>query len=236
MPQKGLASVKYFSGYMPNLNILPCINPLACRLKVRGEGRVKSRPDMAEVILGVTTEDMQLQVAQQDNAQRINSVINTLTQMGIPGQNIQTRSYIIDPQYDFIEGKQVFRGYRVVHNLEVKIENTEVVGRVIDEAVKSGANTVSSINFSFSDASLLYGKALEIAVSDAIEKSRILGRKLNVFVSRVPVQIIEESLMQNGPITPFMSQVAGVSTVIQPGEIEVTARVEAIFTYTPSNN
>jgi len=58
------------------------------------------------------------------------------------------------------------------------------------------------------------------------------GSKLRIEVSKVPVQIVEIGYKSEGPI-PLMYQVAGVSTPVQTGQVEITARIEAIFAYWP---
>jgi len=208
-----------------------CTDPFACKLKVEGTGSVKVQPDMAVVTLGAVTENMQLKTAQEENATRINGIIETLNRMGISPEDIQTQAYAITPQYDYVEGKQVFRGYRVVHTLEVIIRDMDRIGEIIDEAVQNGANQVSGIRFTVSDPPRYYRQALEAAVDDALVKARTLGGKLNITVSPVPVRIIEEVYQAGGPIVPYSLQMAEAATQIQTGRIEITARIDAVFAY-----
>lgn len=98
---------------------------------------------------------------------------------------------------------------------------------------RSGVNQVSSIKFSVADPSVYYQKALNAAADDAIEKARTLGNKLNIMVSRVPVQIIEMGYEAGGPIVPLTYQAAGAATPVQTGLYEISARIEAVFSYRP---
>lgn len=202
-----------------------------CNLKVNGRGSVMARPDTAETVLGVVTEDMQLSVAQQENSRITSAVIQAIMQTGIPAEDIQTNAYNIEAMYDYIDGRQVFRGYRVTHNLKVTIKNVAMVGRVIDNAVNAGANTVNGISFSVSDPSVYYKVALNAALDDAISKAAEIAMKLKVAISRVPVQIIEESYQTIPPVQPFQMQTAMPSTPVQPGRIEVAAQITAVFQY-----
>jgi uncharacterized protein YggE len=191
----------------------------------------KENKDMAILSLGVTTQNMQLKIARQENAEAINKVINTLKEMGISLKDIQTQTFIINPRYDYIEGKQVFKGYEVIHTLGITVHDINKIGEIIDNAVESGANQVSGITFSISDPSIIYQKALEASVEDALMKVKTLGDKLGVTVSRVPVYMLEKSCEAITPKVAFALQTVGTGTQVQPGQIEVNATIEAIFEY-----
>lgn len=216
--------------YGPGTDV--CMDPFACKMKVAGQGSIKAQPDLAAVIIGVTTENKQLQIAQEENARIINQVLNTLKKMGVSSNDIQTQSYRINPQYDYVEGKQIFRGYRVEHSLRITIRLINRIGEIIDAAVASGANNVSSIEFSVKDPSGYYQRALAMAIDDALAKARTLGQKLRIVVSDVPVQIVEEGFQNKSQPEPYVLQAtAGDTTQIQAGQIEITAKVNAIFSY-----
>ncbi|MDF2523794.1 MAG: hypothetical protein K0R31_1435 [Clostridiales bacterium] len=202
----------------------------AGKLKLEGRGSIQAEPDIATVVLGVTSENMQLKAAQEENARKVTNVLNTLKALGIANSDIQTRTYQAEPIYDYIEGKQVFRGYRVLHSLEITIKDIERTGEVIDRAVESGANIINSISFTISDTTSMYQQALNAAIDDAKAKAISVARKLNIAISQVPVQIIEQSLPPEGPI-PYTVQAVQAQTPIQPGQIEITAQVEVIYYY-----
>ncbi|MFZ5969210.1 MAG: SIMPL domain-containing protein [Bacillota bacterium] len=200
------------------------------RLKVEGVGSVQVQPDIAVVVLGVITENKELQAAQEENAQKTTEVIDTLKNIGISSRDIQTQSYQIFPQYDYVEGKQIFRGYRVEHTLKVTIRDMDETGEIIDAAVRSGANVVNNITFTVSDPAKYYQQALSKAIDDAVSKAMMIGRKLDVIVSKVPIRIVEESYQQ-APSSDLLLAKAEPTTPIQTGEIRITARIEAIFSY-----
>lgn len=177
--------------------------------------------------------NIQLKLAQEQNAIKISEIINTLKRLGVSSEDIETQAYIIDPQYDYIDGKQVFRGYKVVHSLKVTIRDVDRIGEIIDEAVASGANTVDNIRFIVSEPSKYYQQALTAAIDDALVKAMTIGRKLKINVSEIPAQITEESYQYISPVQPALLQVSGGATPIQIGQVDITARIWAIFAYTP---
>lgn len=200
-------------------------------MKVNGIGIEKLRPDVAVVTMGVTTENQQLQVAQQENAEKMNSVIKALKNAGIESENIQTLSYSIDAVYDFVEGKSIFRGYRVANILKVTIKNVNIIGKAIDAAVLAGANYVRDVDFTVSNPNRYYRRALTRALNDAIIKAETMATFMGIMINNVPISIKEETIEQS----PFVERSRAIAfettTPIEVGEIEVTARVEVEFAY-----
>ncbi|MDE3839549.1 hypothetical protein C0966_09285 [Bacillus methanolicus] len=201
-------------------------------LKVIGEGSISARPDRATVILGTTTEDQDLAKAQSENAEAISRVIGSVLELGIPRENIQTFDYRAEPQYRYEDGKQIFIGYKVTHLLKITIDRVDQVGRLVDTAVKNGANTVNNIDFSVSDPILYYNKALASAVQNALLKAQTIAGSLGVTLIKTPRQVIEESQAPK-PIPFFTTaMVKGVSTVpIEAGKLTISAVVRAEYQY-----
>lgn len=200
------------------------------RLKVFGEGIVNVRPDMAEVVVGIITENAKLEVAQKENANITQQVLENIKSMGVASKDIQTQNYSINVKYDYIDGKQVFRSYEVSNYLKVLIRDIKTSGAVIDAAVKGGANSINNISFIVSDPSRYYSEALKLAVNDAQNKALAIAYKLRVNINIVPIQIVEQTGTAISPLkTSFKT--AESATQIEVGENKIIAKIEAIFTY-----
>ena len=205
------------------------------RLKVIGKGTVSVKPDLAEIVVGVITEDLQLEVAQEENAKITQEVINSIRALGIPLKNIQTENYSIRPNYDYINGKQVFRGYEVINNLKILISNINNVGEVIDTAVSNGANSLTGIIFIVSDETKYYYEALRRALQDAQNKARVLADQLKVKLNIIPIQINEQNETTSTPLVMTLKSTSN-TTPIEAGENIINADIEAIFTYVDNKN
>lgn len=150
---------------------------------------------------------------------------------GIPREEIQTVDYSIQPLYDYVEGVQQFRGYQVSHMLSVTIDEIGSVGQVIDSAVEAGANRVIDIQFSVSHPEVFYQLALTRALEDAVGKAETLAEAMNTDLDLVPVKVVE--LSSDSPITyqTFALAESGGGTPIEPGQMDIKARIEAKFHY-----
>jgi uncharacterized protein YggE len=212
------------------------VNYSNCKMKVAGKGVIRAEPDKASVVMGVVTENMQLENAQNENNQKVSAVVGSLIKNDVAREDIKTQSFQIQPQYDYINGEQVFRSYRVVHEISVEIADVSIVGSIIDEAVRVGANTVSDIGFYVSNPQKYYKMALDQALGDSISKAVSLGKKMNVYVDHIPLRITEKTASVTVPMPYVSLQATGASAPIQPGMNEITAILEAEFVYSCSES
>lgn len=106
------------------------------------------------------------------------------------------------------------------HQLQVTIKDLGKTGQVIDIAVASGANFVSSIQFTVSNPDSFYNQALTLAIQNAQQKAIVMARALQVTLS--PVPIVVQELSQNLPPRPILFQAMSLAqdsgVPIQPGE------------------
>ncbi|HYF84737.1 MAG TPA: SIMPL domain-containing protein [Clostridia bacterium] len=215
----------YYNYYNPSLYA-----PKKGYLKVNGVGTVKAIPDTAIINLGVVTENLSLEAARRENAVKSTAVINMLTNMGVEKKQISTGAFSIDPLYDFIDGKQTFRGYRVSNLLTVTIKDIARAGEVIDKATFSGANRIDNISFILSDQAHYYDMALNLAIENALHKGSEIAAALDIEIDRVPCRIIEKSVGAPTYDTS-LAKLSAPATPVMPGQIEITSIILVILGY-----
>jgi uncharacterized protein YggE len=200
-------------------------------MRITGEGEIAVRPDTASINLGVITEGKKLLPAQQENSQDVTKVINSLISLGIPKRNLQTFDYRIESDYDYEQGKQIFRGYKITHILQVKMEDFSVIGKAVDTAVHNGANYVANVEFTLKNRVAAYKHALSNALINAIEKAKAIASSLQVTLIATPILIVEGAqdihpYNQTGTLMKAMT-----STQFEPGQLLIKANILAEFKY-----
>lgn len=200
-------------------------------MTVTGIGNISVAPDTVQIQLEVRTENRQLSRAQQENAQLMSQVIESLLEVGIDRENIRTVSYNIVPQYDYVDGRQTFRGYDVINAIAVKTINIEQAGKIIDTAVQNGANQVSNIHFTVANEQAYYQQALSRALENAVAKAQTISRTMQLQLEPQPIKIIEQVVEQPVAYRTFATAEMNVSTPIERGQITVSAKVEVQFEY-----
>lgn len=168
--------------------------------------------------------------AQRENAETMNRVIQGLLNLNIAREDIQTQVYNVFPQYDFVDGKQVFRGYEVTNSIQVKIRDIQQVGNIIDTAIQNGANQISQIEFKIEQEDAYYRMALQLALQDASKKAFAIAEKLRLPYMPMPIEITEVSA--EGPVLyRAAASVESFSTPIEQGTIEVRGEVRVKYQY-----
>lgn len=200
-------------------------------LKVDGTSSVKATPDTANIILGVQTENTDLKTAQNENTIIATKVINSLKSIGIDEKNMNTDSYVIEPLYDYIDGKQTFRAYRVTNNIRVTTMTINSIGTIVDTATANGVNLVNNISFFLSDPTPYYRKALNLAVEDALIRARAIINSLGVTLNEIPIEIVESRFDQPASNARNPLVFAAASTPILPGQLNINAHITATFNY-----
>jgi len=149
-------------------------------ISITGYGKVTGRNDIAVTTIGFSNVDKEVGVAQAENKKVMDKVIAELQQIGIEDKDLQS-NYMIYPEYNYTQTKGAeLKGYKVTHNITVKIRDLTKVNAVLNLAGKYGANEVSGLNFTIDDPENLKKEAREKALADAKEKAQILADKLGL--------------------------------------------------------
>ncbi|MEK4484347.1 SIMPL domain-containing protein [Psychrobacillus sp. FSL H8-0484] len=200
-------------------------------ITVTGNGKVATQPDYVQLRFEVSTEGKDVSEAQQQNAIIMNSVIHSILALNIPKEDIQTVAYNVTANYDYIEGKQVFRGYEVTNAITVKVKDISQVGIVIDTAVQNGANRISSIQFGIENPDASYQQALRLALKDAQTKAKTIAETMKLTLHPQPIEIVEEREAQAVPFKSVAMADQSQVTPIEQGKITISAAVRVKFQY-----
>lgn len=205
--------------------------PMVRVITVTGRGVIEVAPNYIQLQVGVRTEGEEVQQTQAENAQIMTRVIQSLLALDIPRENIQTAAFNVFPQYDYIEGKQVFRGYEVTNAITVKLNDIEKASAVIDTAVANGANSISSIQFGLDNPELVYQTALQKALHNAQAKAQTIAQTMKIALYPQPVSIVEEQHIQPELYKSLSMANSQAGTPIEQGEISITATVTVKYQY-----
>lgn len=195
----------------------------------QGEAVLKRAPDRAFVDLAVETRAQNPKQASTTNAKTMAAVQQQLKALGLAADAIRTQSYQLTPEYDWVNGKQVSRGYSVTNSIEVRVDTLEQLPEVIDTAVAAGATNAGQIRFDLKDRTAAEREALKSAVADARARAEAAASGAGLTLARV-LSIQEAGRGPIPPPIPMMAaraemKAASVPTPITAGEIEIRANV-----------
>lgn len=195
-----------------------------------GEAVVTSKPDRAQIDVGVLTQAPQSEPAAAQNASQLAAVMNALHKLLGTNADLRTVNYALNPNYQYHPdgGQPTITGYTATNVVRVSLDDLAKVGMVIDTATRAGANHVESVRFTVRDPEALRAQALRDAALKARAEAEALASALSLKIIRI--LSAEESRAISVPInevtvTAFRKEAASAPTPIQPGTIDVTADV-----------
>jgi uncharacterized protein YggE len=195
---------------------------------VAANGAVTNTPDRARIQLSVETRAATASVAVQENAARQSAVIQALRKLGIRDNRISTEGYAVMPETRTGKEDQTPRivSYLVSNTIAVSLDSASGVGKVLDTAIESGANSVSSISFYLADAEGAYQQAIASAVKNAHDQALVMAQAAGGRLGPL-VELTTTSQNRPSPVARaerFMGM-AAASTPVMAGEQTTSASV-----------
>lgn len=205
----------------------PTVSPLQPVVVTAGHAMITAVPDRAFVAIAAESRSRNSSEAQRQNAQAMTAVLQKIQQAGVPKEAIRTTGYELHPEFDYASGRQTFRNYVARNTVEVRLDDLDRVGTVIDAAASGGATTIGGIRFDVRNRDALERDALRQAVADARARAEAAAAGAGATIDRVVR--IEEGGAPDFPrpmmrMAPAAAEQA-VSTPIAPSTIEIHARV-----------
>jgi hypothetical protein len=197
-----------------------------------GMGRVDVPPTQAVVTAGVQVQRPTAAEASQEAARVTEQILARVTQAGLRRQDIRTSGVTLHPVFAAPrDGAPRITAYQATSTLTVTVNDLRLVGPVIDEAVRAGANTISGPAFGLRDSGEARREALTLAVREAREKADAIARAAGLQIKGIE-RIVEEGVdVQIRGLERAIPAPAPGSTPIEPGTIGVLARVTIYFTF-----
>jgi uncharacterized protein YggE len=202
---------------------------LPATVRAHGEGVASARPDQAQIDIGVVTEAATAQAAAQQNAKQLSDALAELKKMLPPGATVETINYSVNPNYRYPRdgGKPTIAGYTATNTVRVTLDDLTAVGKVIDTATKTGANTVNRVHFRLKDEQKVRAQALAQATAMARANAEAMAKAAGLKLGGIVV------LEDTAPavVRPVMQEMAmaraadAAPTPVEPGVIEVRATV-----------
>lgn len=200
-------------------------------VRVSGVGEGQVEPDTAVVLLGVETQDETAQAALDENNARMQALMDTLVEAGVPPENIQTRTIRLTPRYEFneINNSTTLTGYTASNIVEVRTDDLQTLGVLLDQSVNAGANSIEGIRFEVSDAGNAIDQVRETAVENARHKAEQLAALTGTTLG--PILEIRESSSSPAPVVRGIeAQAESVASVsVSPGTQTISVLVEVTW-------
>ena len=208
-------------------------------VSVSGTGSVTVEADTATIILSVITKGKDVAETSAENALKMTAVQEAVKAKGIQKECISTQNYSVfqESHYDNKSGKQVYDDYRVTNQIKILVKKIGMAGEIIDLALKSGANQLSSLTYGVTDTEIAKKQARSLAISQAQESANLLAGASGAKLGKV-LSISEHSdfsyprarLMKASAVANAdMALEEAAPTPISGGSSTITITVDAVY-------
>jgi len=207
-------------------------------ISVDGVSNIKATPDLVSVYFNAQTTGNTSKEANDNNAKMVDEIITALVKQGFERKDIQTESFNIYEDFQWIYNKQISKGYIATHQLKVELSTNEAskIGDVIDAGVDAGA-LLNYINFELSTAKQneYKAQALKEASEDAKLKAESIASGLGktmgdlVSVSTSNFDYYPWPIYASSGVSEDVAMAKQATTNIQPSDQEINAQVSAVF-------
>ncbi len=198
-------------------------------VSVNGNAQVTVKPDVAYITLGTLNNNVNAATARTANNAAMDKIMVAVKAQGVADKDIKTVNYSISPTYD-ISGIKI-TGYQIINNIQVKVNNLDKLGQIIQTATSAGANTADSLYFDLKDREGAYNQALTKAIENARQRAETLVKSANGTLCEV-ISVTETSNYDPTPIYQGnFNTAAGKGTPVSSGNMEINAAVSITYKF-----
>ncbi|MEO0617662.1 MAG: SIMPL domain-containing protein [Pseudomonadota bacterium] len=196
-------------------------------ITVTASGTVRAVPNIAFISTGVETTGKTAQDALDENSRAMRRVIARLKDNGIRSGNITTSSLSVNPRYERRQANQATEprivGYSVVNNVRIRVTDISILGDVIDQVTRTGANRIGGISFQVRRAEQRRDEARTRAVENARRRAELYARAAGASLG--DVLMIREGAARFGRGPALMESRVARSVPIERGEQELSVTI-----------
>ena len=204
----------------------------ATTLRLSAQGEAHATPDIAAITFGVEVEATTAAEALARNRAQMSASLAALKAQGLAAKDIQTSNLSLNAQYVFHDGEpRKLTGYQATNGVTVIVRDLTRLGAVVDAVVAAGTNQVNGISFSLSDPQRAEDEARHAAVKALQAKAALYAEATGYHIARLVS--LSDNAVQTGPMQEIVvtarRRLAAAPTPVEPGELDVTANVSAVY-------
>lgn len=205
-------------------------------LVVNGNGTVYLTPDIANIYVGVHTDDINLATAVSKNNTQSQALVDALKKAGVDGKDIQTSNFSVytnnNGGIDKMTGQAVANStfYSVDNSVYVTLRDLSKMGSLLNTVVDAGANSINSISFDVADKTAALVEARQKAMTSASSLAAELAKNASLKLGDI----------QNISYTDYTptyyygmggggASAPNASVPIQPGQTQVSVTVSVTY-------
>ena len=207
-------------------------------IAITATDRLTAQADVATVHIGFIAYGPDSPSAYAAGSHLSNAIATALTKAGVPPEDLESESQNLSPVQPYqteklTDAERAQSKFQVTQSWTVRT-NAKDAARILDLAVKAGANQSGQIDWSLRDDNAPQAEAAAKALASARAQAEKMAASLNTHLGPL---IYASNEVQATPIRPLMQAMLAAPTrmekveplAINPRRIEKSATVYAVF-------
>jgi len=207
-------------------------------IAITATDKVTAIADQATLHIGFIAYGPDSNTAYANGSRASNAIVKALTASGVAKESIQSESQQLQPVQNYqldklTEAQKAQRQFQVAQSWTVKTE-ADAAAKILDTAVKAGANNSGQIEWGFKDENTPEAQAAAKALKRARAQAEQMAAGLS---SKLGALLYASNEVQPGPRPVMYARAAAAPMqmdkveplAINPREIEKSATVYAVF-------
>lgn len=202
-------------------------------VSVTGNGQISAVSDRATVQMSIVSRAKELDVAQAEAAKVTAAVLSLTDKLDIKRNKVDTTGATVRPNYRWNREteQQELLGYIAERQTNIKVDDLDKLGRLIEGAVAAGVNQVSPPQLDSSRREAMHREALAMAAKNARANAEVLAETLGAKLGD-PISISDGSAPPRPPV-PQLRMAAAMESdsaaTYNAGDLTFTATVNVVF-------
>ena len=207
-------------------------------IAITATDRVIAQADVATLHLGFIAYGPDSQTAYANGSRVSNAISEALTKAGVPADALESENQNVSPVQDYVvqkltEAEKAQRKFQVTQSWTLR-SNAKDAARLLDIAVKAGANQSGQIEWSLQDENAPQAEA----ASKALQRARTVATQMAAGMGvKLGALIYASNEVQAQPVRPMFGFAGAAAMkareveplVINPRRVEKSATVYAVF-------
>ena len=209
-------------------------------ITVTGKSQISVPPDLLEIQLSAVTTAKTTDGAIAQNNEKINKTIAKLKTMGLDKEHVLTQGYSLNPIWmprpknPSDNWQPSIIGYKVVSSLLVKTKKLEMAGKIIENAIKSGANKIDSVTFVLDDQDKYKNEAITKAIDSGKSYAETMANVGDISLLKIKSMSLGGTYITSNNTRSYANSFMKMDSVesapqINPGKVKIEANVNIIY-------
>lgn len=149
-------------------------------VQVSGQGEATVVPDRARLSMAIEARNTELRTVETKVNDGTRAALVELKKLGLKDDDISTAGYSVNPEYDWVDNQQKFRGYYARREINVMVRDLDKIGAVLLQLTRAGVNQINPPVLESSKMKETERIALARAVADATAQARVIAEGLSL--------------------------------------------------------